>query len=305
MSFSLPLAATELAVQFGLDRVAFSPGVPVLAGSATEGFVAGACSGVIDGFTVFQAGDWLLGHAALPAGEALERNTRQLYLQLLRIAAGGQLARVWNYVPRINGNRSDGLENYRAFCSGRAAAFHEAWGDNYKRRVPAASAVGSQGDQVSVVFAATTRAVRHVENPRQVPAYDYPSEHGPQAPSFARATVVGGLGTNCDVFVSGTAAIRGHVTQTPRDTARQLSCTFDNLRVISSRCGLGDDLAAGAAAARHFKIYVRNPADLALARSGFEAEFMRPDDRITYLHADICRVDLNVEIEASIIGASQ
>lgn len=305
MSFSLPLAATELAVQFGLDSPAFSPGVPVLAGSATEGFVTAACSGVMGGFTLFQTGDWLLGHAALPAGEALEQNTRQLYLQLLRITAGGQLARVWNYVPRINGSRADGLENYRAFCSGRAAAFCEAWGDDYKRRVPAASAVGANGDQLGIVFVATTRAVRHVENPRQVPAYDYPSEHGPQAPSFARATVVQGPGTSCDVFISGTAAIRGHATQTPRDTTRQLTCTLENLRVISSRCGLGDHLAAGSAEARHFKIYLRDAADLALARAGFETEFRRPDDRVTYLQADICRRDLNVEIEATIIGASR
>ena len=61
-----------------------------------------------------------------------------------------------------------------------------------------------------------------------------------------------------DVFVSGTAAIKGHETVALGDTRCQLEHTLENLRHIFQVAGLGADLRAGPAEARHFKIYLRH-----------------------------------------------
>lgn len=301
-----PISAPSLRVVLGpAGSQGLSPGLPLLGGAAVEALFPGAGAARQRGaLSVQESGEWLLGHAVAPAGEALEDSAHRLYRDLLAAVGGRHLARVWNYVPAINGHRADGLENYRAFCRGRAAAFEAAWGPGYKAGVPAASAVGSQGPNLAVVFAATGAPARHVENPAQVPAYDYPPEHGPRSPSFARATVVTAAANTAHVFVSGTAAIRGHATCAPDDTAQQLACTFDNLRLISRASGLGDTLGAGRAARRHFKVYLRHAADFDAISAAVQAELVRPDDQVSYVQADICRRELNLEIEATIFGAA-
>lgn len=274
---------------------------PVLAGEAVEAlFPLAQETGLSGDFSLFRQEQWLLGRACLPAGGQLEANARRLYDGLLRLSHGHALVRVWNYVPAINEPSEHGLENYRLFCRGRAQAFEDRFGAALKHHAPAASAVGSEGTALVVVFAAHAGPVRHVENPRQVPAYDYPPEHGPRAPVFARASAVD-LGEDMHaVFISGTAAIFGHATVAPGETLPQLECTLENLREISRSCGLGADLAAGRAASRHFKVYLRHAADLPAVRARLESTLVRADDRVAYLRSDICRRDLNIEIEVSL-----
>lgn len=281
-----------------------SVGVPLLTGNEIEAlFPAAEPAGQVGEFATFSSDEWLLGFAALPSGETLEENAKSLYRQLIRLTRKHHLARIWNYVPGINGSRADRLEHYQAFCSGRAAAFESEWGPGFKSQVPAASAVGSEGANLSVVFAATTQSTRHFENPIQMPAYDYPRQYGPRPPSFARATVVTRTDGMRDVFISGTAAIRGHATFTPGDTRGQLSCTLENLRAIGTACGLGEELPESSSASRSFKVYLRNAGDLDEVAARLKSELLRPSDQVSYLRADICRRDLNVEIEAAIFGA--
>ena len=120
-------------------------------------------------------------------------------------------------------------------------------------------------------------------------------------PASASGPTGGAAG--CDAFVSGTAAIVGHTTVAPGDTAAQLACTLDNLAAISRACGLGRDLGAGRSAARFFKVYLRHAADFAPVAAQLERALLGPGDEVTYLHADICRATLNIEIEATILGA--
>ena len=293
-------ASRSLTVSFSKQTGSALPvGLPVLFGDPEESIFADAtpCAGA-GAFALFQTGAWLLGRARLGTAGNLARTTESLYAQLLEATRGWQLARIWNYVPTINAPTPEGLEHYRAFSQGRALAFERVFGPDFKRAVPAASAVGCDTPELSVLFAATRMPVRHVENPEQIPAYDYPPEYGPRAPSFARATLV--LGEQTDVFISGTAAVRGHATIAPGDTRAQLDCTLENLRTISLAFGLGAHLAAGTAAARHFKIYLRHPADLAAVADRLAHDLLRPDDRVSYLRSDICRSDLNLEIEATL-----
>jgi hypothetical protein len=143
-----------------------------------------------------------------------------------------------------------------------------------------------------------------VENPLQISAYDYPGNFGPRAPSFARASVVPGTNSST-VFISGTAAIRGHATIAPQSVSGQLECTLENLRAISTACGLGAHLDAGGRSTRHFKIYLRCAADQPQVAAVLNEQLLTPSDHVTYLEADICRAELLVEIEASLFRVTR
>lgn len=275
---------------------------PWLAGAPDECLFPGAVAlPVRNGIHVFQDGGLLLGYARAPlGGDELAAGTELLYRRVLNLCGQRHLYRVWNYVPAINLAGPAG-ESYREFCRGRAHAFEAAMGQGFESRLPAASAVGSRGDELALVFIAGEAAPRHVENPEQVPAYRYPIEHGPRSPSFARATVVRD-GARMLAFISGTAAIKGHQTVAPGALDAQIDCTLDNLRLISRQAGLGDDLGASRVVQRHFKIYLRHARDLAATRSRLEPALVQPSDVVTYLHSDICRAALNIEIEATLVS---
>lgn len=274
--------------------------LPWLAGADTEEiFPAVTAAGSVDGVQLFRAGGVLIGHAReLPETDDFAAQAEAIYLRVLTAARGHHLCRIWNYVPQINA-LTGGLEHYQAFCQGRSLAFEAEFGREFKAVLPAASAVGSHGAHLDVIFAASETAPRHFENPDQMPAYQYPVEHGPRSPSFARATVVRD-GARTWTFISGTAAIKGHQTIAPDSLDAQLDCTLDNLRLISRTVGLADDLGAGRVTERHFKIYLRHAADLAATQARLDRELLRPGDIVTYLNADICRAALAVEIEATL-----
>jgi enamine deaminase RidA (YjgF/YER057c/UK114 family) len=104
-------------------------------------------------------------------------------------------------------------------------------------------------------------------------------------------------------FISGTAAIKGHASVAPDRLQDQITCTLDNLRLISRAAGLGDRLGAGSGATRHFKVYLRHPSDLAAAQAALAGSLLGPEDRVVWLQADLCRLELAIEIEATVIGA--
>ena len=304
----MPIAATEflpfkIALGEGGTRV-FDAGLPVLAGEVVEElFGAARPTGRAGALTLFEDEGWLLGAATVPLRTGLEDAVRQVYGNILRATRGRHLARIWNYVPAINENGSGVLENYRVFCRGRSLAFERHLGRGFRAGLPSASAVGCKPGALTVAFAACTVEPRHVENPLQVAAYDYPDEHGPRAPSFARATVVPGA-ERATVFISGTAAIRGHATIAPHSILPQLDCTLENLRAISRACGLGAELDQAGESMRYFKVYVRHAADQPLVAAVLEEQLFTGADRVSYLQADICRGALLVEIEASLFGVT-
>jgi chorismate lyase / 3-hydroxybenzoate synthase len=278
----------------------FTADVPLLAGVGMNDLFPDAKPvAPVGELALFRSGDWLLGSGSIPVEAGIEFGAGRLYREILQATKGLHLARVWNYIPAINGSGSCGLENYRAFCVGRSRAFEQHHGAAFKFSVPAASAVGCKSPAAAVVFAACETRPRHVENPAQVPAYDYPCEYGPRAPSFARATVVPGADA-ATVFISGTAAIRGHATVAPEGIVGQLDCTLENLGEISRACGLGPNLGRGRSSSRHFTVYVRRAADQPRVAATLDDQLLCEGDRVSYLHADICRQPLLVEIEATL-----
>lgn len=292
-----------LRITFGAAE-AFYPGLPVLAGESEEDlFGVGRPVGQVGAFSLSQSGDWLLGAATVPLPSGLEEASHRLYGDIFAATRDWHLARIWNYVPAINESGPAGLENYRVFCRGRSLAFEQLYGSGFNARLPSASAVGSKAGELTIAFAACPVRPRHVENPLQVPAYDYPGEYGPRAPSFARATVVPGP-EQATVFISGTAAIRGHATVAPHSVREQVECTLENLRELSRACGLGSDLDQGGDSTRHFKVYLRHATDLPLVATLLEEKLLAGTDRVSYVLADLCRASLLVEIEASLLGAT-
>jgi chorismate lyase/3-hydroxybenzoate synthase len=279
-------------------------GLPVLGGESVETVFSDLQpAGTSGDFTLYRSGDWLLGSATGRADESPEAAAHRLYRDLLLAAAHRPLARIWNYVPQINAPGPAGLENYRAFCRGRSLAFQDARGSAFTQQLPAASAVGLESTNLAVIFVASPHPVRHFENPRQVPAYAYPPEHGPRSPSFARATVVPRANGRADVFISGTAAITGHTTLSPGDTAAQLTHTLENLRTIGHTCGVDETLAARTKAQRHLKVYLRHAADYEPVAATLDTQLLAPGDRVSYIRSDICRAALNVEIEVTLLDA--
>jgi chorismate lyase / 3-hydroxybenzoate synthase len=277
--------------------------LPLLGGQSRELILPGG--GVRrdrDGIRLIDSENFRIGWVAEAVKDerALAAQTQSLYGRMLAAAKGRHLYRIWNYVPHIN-TLTDGFENYQAFCQGRSLAFEAAVGASFQQVLPAASAVGTDDHFLSLIFICGPEVPRHIENPEQIPAYRYPVEHGPRAPCFSRATVAKIAGRTF-TFISGTSAIKGHVTVAPGAMLDQLDCTLDNLRLVSREAGIGEDLGANRMQTRHFKIYLRHASDFAAARKRLEQNLLRPTDRVTYLRSDICRTSLSLEIEATLVG---
>ncbi|BET69411.1 hypothetical protein ASA1KI_43290 [Opitutales bacterium ASA1] len=283
-------------------------GVPVLHGPPLERLFSDSAPVVSPGpFRLRRSARHLIGAATvrLDTAAAAEPAARTIYRALLEsIGEEHRLCRIWNYLPRINRLGADGLEVYQSFCRGRSLAFEHAWGSDFKTRLPAASAVGTLGADLVVLFAAFAGPVEHHENPRQTPAYEYPCQYGPRPPSFARASVCGSRGDPAgrDLFVSGTSAVIGHLSVAVGDTVAQTRCTIDNIRTVSRACGFGETCGIERATTAHAKIYLRHADEAPLVEPIVRDAFPQTRLHCHYVQADICRADLNVEIEVSSFG---
>lgn len=232
----------------------------------------------------------------------LELATAQAYdgiFSALDVLGFPRLARIWNYVPAINADAVDG-ERYWQFNKARQESFLA------RRRpvvdgVPAGSALGTPtGSPLVVYFLATRAALRAIENPRQVSAYHYPLQYGPRSPTFSRAALLAEPAGGA-LLVSGTASIVGHRSMHADDVAAQTRETLANIDVLIAEANRLSSNSQYAAEGLAYKVYVRHPdhlpaiADELCAALGDAAA-------VTYLHADVCRRDLLVEIEAASCG---
>lgn len=282
------------------NEVSMHVAIPLLAGSARDGLLANAQkvherSGAVS----FRNGGLLAGFLVAEPGEELSAASADLYQQLFTACRGLHLYRVWNYVPHINAG-TGGMENYRHFCRGRSLAFEGHFGVGFAQLLPAASAVGAVAGPLAMSFLAGEGAPQHFENPRQVSAFNYPSQYGPRSPSFARATVFADQGLR-RIMISGTAAIIGHESVAAGDLDRQIDCTLENLCLIGETAGAGPAMGVGDGGRRTFTVYVRHAADLGHVTARLERDLLRSGDTACYLRADICRADLLVEIEAVLV----
>lgn len=221
-----------------------------------------------------------------------EAVAKQAYTDLLTFIEKSkhpQLVRFWNYVPHINVGEGD-RENYKTFCSGRLAAFRDFELDD--RQFPAASAVGHYRDGLTICALTSVKAPQHHANPRQVDAFKYPRQYGASSPSFARATTIkiDHVTTPQQLcFISGTASILGHSSVHHDDLRLQLYTTNDNILYLLEQTKFTAD------SIQALRVYVRHASDYAECKNVVEELY--PGKPAIYIHADICRAELLVEIE--------
>lgn len=231
----------------------------------------------------------------------IERAARSAYAELLqRVRSGPQphLLRIWNFFDGINQGEGD-AERYRAFCVGRAAAVDAA----FHQPPPAATAIGlppgCPGGLQVVALCGSEPAIA-LENPRQTPAWRYPREYGPVAPGFSRGALVG-KGAAAVLLASGTASIIGHVSRHPGDVEAQLEESLRNLRALldegAARCGA--DFALDACSA--LRVYLRRAEDAPRLLPRLRATF-GPQTPLRLLHGEICRRELDVELEGAFVA---
>lgn len=225
----------------------------------------------------------------------IEAAAADAYARMSRFLAGSgfpHLLRTWNYLDAITEGDGD-QERYRRFCVGRVRGLREL----DEAALPAATCIGRFDGvrRLQVYWLSARSPGTPLENPRQVSAFRYPRQYGPQSPSFARA-LLAPADTGLPLLQSGTAAIVGHVSQHAGALDEQLRETLVNLQSLvdaarRQRPGLSPRLGAGSL----LKVYVRRAEDLPAVAAAMAALPGAPDHIV--LHAEVCRAELLVEIE--------
>ncbi len=251
--------------------------------------------GRADGFGFAHDGEVLFAQIHLSAEEAadVERATLHLYVRadaLLRQLGYPCWLRVWHYLGGITHGVGD-AERYRRFVQGRYRAL--ALKPGFERQLPAATAIGSDGDGLTLYLLAAKSPGLQIENPRQLSAFRYPTDYGPRSPSFSRATLKQWQG-EAHLYVSGTASIVGHASCHVDDPMAQLDEIHRNFEALL-------DQAAGRLGGvplqpQLLKLYLRQGQPLAQALERVRLRF-GTDTPLLVLEGDICRTDLLLEME--------
>jgi len=239
------------------------------------------------------------GVIELDENDDIEAASVSIYAQMMaftRTRGYPHLLRVWNYLDGITHGDGDS-ERYRIFCIGRARGL----GEFDPRTLPAATAIGHNtadgGPRLQVYWLAARTPGTPLENPRQVSAYRYPRQYGPQPPSFARGMLPPSAAM--PLLISGTAAVVGHESRHAEDVAAQLDETLTNLdSLIAAAHARRPELPLRMGAGTRLKVYVRDRDELdgvtALLRQRLD-----PAVQFIVLHAAICRRELRVEIDGT------
>ena len=231
----------------------------------------------------------------VPDNGDIEAAARHAYTQLHAWLARSDYPhplRIWNYLDAITDGPGD-EERYRRFCVGRAQGIGRELAPT---DLPAATAIGhpQPTGRFQLYWLAARTAGTPLENPRQVQAWRYPRQYGPQAPGFARALLPPSAGM--PLLVSGTAAVVGHASQHGDSLQQQFEEILANLRsLVDAARAMRPELPMREGPATRLKVYVRD----AVALPEVEA-LMR--DRLPgvphlLLHGHVCRQELAVEID--------
>jgi chorismate lyase/3-hydroxybenzoate synthase len=202
--------------------------------------------------------------------------------------------KIWNYIPGINEGEGD-TERYRQFCVGRAEALSADPAE--QPPLPAATAIGSPRDEAAlqIYFLAAALPGINVENPRQLNAWHYPRQYGPQSPLFSRGTIMQ-LDQSRQFLISGTASVIGH--ETHHDNA--LDQISESVANVNSLLGEAQRLLGGhrpcLGDSGVLRVYVREPADYPAVRAALAGVIPAEMPRV-YLRGDICRIDLLTEVD--------
>jgi len=200
------------------------------------------------------------------------------------------LLRTWNYLDAINRVEGDD-ERYRGFCSGRVAGIAGL----SLAQFPAATVIGRRDGLplLQVYWLAGRQPGVALENPRQLPAFQYPRQYGRTPPTFSRAMLV----TPDTLMISGTASIVGHASLHPGSVSAQVDEVLANLDTLLLRAHAQvPGLPAKFGRNTLIKAYVRYASDARLVESRLRAR-LPANMPLLVLMGDVCRADLLVEFD--------
>jgi hypothetical protein len=227
-------------------------------------------------------------------------------LEGLRGTACPEPVRLWNFLPGICAPVGDGLDRYRVFNRARHQVFEKWFGECTVREgaLPTASCVGHHGRSIAIHALGMRAPALALENPRQVPAFAYSLKFGPKPPCFSRAGLVHCAGRRL-LLVAGTASVRGEesvhagsLEAQCRETVINLETVISAGRAAASPAGAPESSSAfdGLLASR---IYYRNLPDLDRLSALLPTDLLACLE-VEFVHADICREELLVEIELAL-----
>jgi hypothetical protein len=217
------------------------------------------------------------------------------------------IVRQWNYIEGIT-RMERGRQHYQDFNDARSRFYSRAgWADGY----PAATGIGSRTGGVTVELDALVAGADVVDMPLdnslQVAAHTYSQgvlvggvDCGAEqktTPKFERARLIGRPG-DAIVLISGTAAIRGEASSVTDDVTEQTRITMENVEFLSSPGNINSRGGIVTGETRRFdllRVYIKEPDHLGRVRDYMDSHY--GDVPKFYLHADVCRPELLVEVE--------
>lgn len=212
-------------------------------------------------------------------------------LDFLDGSAHPAVLRTWNYVDAIVEGDGD-LERYREFCVGRARGI-----GGRLAAFPAATAIGLRDGRrtLRMYWLAGRLAGTPIENPRQVAAWRYPRQYGPQPPTFSRATLP--AEASLPLLLSGTASVVGHASLHADSVALQIEETFRNFAsLLEAAHTQRPRMPMRFSEKSLLKVYLREASDADAVRDALAHHLPADVPRLVLL-ADICRPELRIEID--------
>lgn len=254
-------------------------------------------SGRTDGIAWSEDGQLQFGALEVPdtGGGDIEATAAQAYARLQDWLAASDYPhalRLWNYLDAITAGDGDD-ERYRRFCVGRAQGIGRALAP---AELPAATAIGHPhpSGRLQLYWLAARAPGTPLENPRQVQAWRYPRQYGPQAPGFARALLP--AASTMPLLVSGTAAVVGHASLHGDSLEAQFTEVLANLSsLVDAARALRPELPARPGAGTRLKVYVRDGDALPAVDALLQQRL--PGVPRLLLHGHVCRRELAVEID--------
>ena len=98
------------------------------------------------------------------------------------------------------------------------------------------------------------------------------------------------------LLASGTASIVGHASVHVGDVAEQCRESLRNLHALLDEGEKHGGVPFAFGQCRALRVYIRDPQHLQAVRTVFEASGLPPEN-IVYLHGEVCRRELAVELE--------
>lgn len=219
--------------------------------------------------------------------------------------------RQWNYIEDIVGEKDKGLQNYQQLNDARSIFYSKTdWPNGY----PAATGIGTQKGGIMVEIDASSSddlIIIPIDNKLQVAAHAYSSDvlvgkdQKKTTPKFERAKAVlkreNGVLSDAMVYVSGTAAIRGEESLTDAGIEKQTIITLENIEYLISKSTLlqNNIVLDKELFVSTFRIYLKHAENLDSAKKIIETRY--PTTKALYVLSDVCRDELLIEIEGTVI----